>query len=430
MTDLVEDRIISEEYKIWKKNTPFMYDFMMTRAVEWPSPTVQWFPEVENFIEESKGTPYFAQRLLLGTNSQTEVNYLTIASVNLPAIVDRQQSDLYHMREDEFGAFSLFTDKYNYEMKIPHEGIVQTARYMPSNTDVIATKSDTDLFIFDISHCTEPEPTEEQAPIFDEELRDCEPIYEFTELNSAAELAWNPNKDAQLLTGFKTDQVAVWDIGRLSNGRRSSSAASSSRKTLKPTLKFSGHKEGAVVNDVAWHQLHPTIFGSATSEGELCLWDVRSTDTGRPSHRVAAHKFSVSCLQFSPFSESVLATASLDRSIALWDLRNLKVKLHSIRVREDTFHRIRWSPHYANLLGACNGDRRVYLFDLDRVFEEQTPDDAEEGPSTLLFSHNGHTSPIYDMAWNPKEELMVCSVSEDNIVQCWQVISKFLSTSK
>ncbi len=105
----MEDRIISEEYKIWKKNTPFMYDFMMTRAVEWPSPTVQWFPEVENFIEESKGTPYFAQRLLLGTNSQTEVNYLTIASVNLPAIVDRQQSDLYHMREDEFGAFSLFT---------------------------------------------------------------------------------------------------------------------------------------------------------------------------------------------------------------------------------------------------------------------------------------------------------------------------------
>lgn len=56
-------------------------------------------------------------------------------------------------------------------MKIPHEGIVQTARYMPSNTDVIATKSDTDLFIFDISHCTEPEPTEEQAPIFDEECK-------------------------------------------------------------------------------------------------------------------------------------------------------------------------------------------------------------------------------------------------------------------
>lgn len=82
---------------------------MMTRAVEWPSPTVQWFPEVVNFTEETKGTPYTAQRILLGTNSQTDVNYLTIASVNLPSIVDREQPDLYHMREDEFGAFSLYT---------------------------------------------------------------------------------------------------------------------------------------------------------------------------------------------------------------------------------------------------------------------------------------------------------------------------------
>lgn len=200
---------------------------------------------------------------------------------------------------------------------------------------------------------------------------------------------------------------------------------------MKPTIKFSGHK--GVVNDVAWHQLHETIFGSGSSEGELCLWDVRSTDTSRPSHRVSAHKFSVTCVEFNPFSEYLLATSSLDRSIALWDLRNLKVKLHSIRVREDAYHRIRWSPHYASILGACNGDRRIYLFDMDRIFEEQTPDDADEGPSTLLFSHNGHTSPIYDLDWNPNEELMVCSVSEDNIVQCWQVVSgvnRFLRLSK
>lgn len=44
--DTVEERVINEEYKIWKKNTPFLYDLVMTHALQWPSLTVQWLPEV------------------------------------------------------------------------------------------------------------------------------------------------------------------------------------------------------------------------------------------------------------------------------------------------------------------------------------------------------------------------------------------------
>lgn len=44
--DAVEERVINEEYKIWKKNTPFLYDIVMTHALEWPSLTAQWLPDV------------------------------------------------------------------------------------------------------------------------------------------------------------------------------------------------------------------------------------------------------------------------------------------------------------------------------------------------------------------------------------------------
>ena len=40
----VEVRLVNEEYKIWKKNTPFLYDLVVTHALEWPSLTVQWLP--------------------------------------------------------------------------------------------------------------------------------------------------------------------------------------------------------------------------------------------------------------------------------------------------------------------------------------------------------------------------------------------------
>lgn len=44
--DAIEERVINEEYKIWKKNTPFLYDLVMTHALEWPSLTAQWLPDV------------------------------------------------------------------------------------------------------------------------------------------------------------------------------------------------------------------------------------------------------------------------------------------------------------------------------------------------------------------------------------------------
>ena len=41
-----EEKMINEEYKIWKKNSPFLYDTVMTHSLEWPSLTVQWLPEI------------------------------------------------------------------------------------------------------------------------------------------------------------------------------------------------------------------------------------------------------------------------------------------------------------------------------------------------------------------------------------------------
>lgn len=43
---LNEERQINDDYKIWKKNSAFLYDLIMTHALEWPSLTVQWLPHV------------------------------------------------------------------------------------------------------------------------------------------------------------------------------------------------------------------------------------------------------------------------------------------------------------------------------------------------------------------------------------------------
>ena len=64
----------------------------------------------------------------------------------------------------------------------------------------------------------------------------------------------------------------------------------------------------------------------------------------------------------------------------------------------------------------------LFLF---RIDEEQTPQDAEDGPPTLLFIHGGHTSKISDFSCNPCEDWVIASVAEDNILQIWQMAENF-----
>lgn len=45
---VAEEKIINEEYKIWKKNAPYLYDLVVTHALEWPSLTAQWLPDIES----------------------------------------------------------------------------------------------------------------------------------------------------------------------------------------------------------------------------------------------------------------------------------------------------------------------------------------------------------------------------------------------
>lgn len=49
-------------------------------------------------------------------------------------------------------------------------------------------------------------------------------------------------------------------------------------------------------------------------------------------------------------------------------------------------------------------------------------------PSLLIgsshqFIHGGHTAKISDFSWNPVEPWVICSVSEDNIMQVWQMVN-------
>jgi len=69
-------------------------------------------------------------------------------------------------------------------------------------------------------------------------------------------------------------------------------------------------------------------------------------------------------------------------------------------------------------------DRRLLIWDLSMIGAEQSTLDKEEGPPELIFLHGGHTDKISDFSWNFHDPFVCASVSEDNILQIWQMVWK------
>uniref|UniRef100_A0AAY4CK21 Histone-binding protein RBBP4-like N-terminal domain-containing protein n=1 Tax=Denticeps clupeoides TaxID=299321 RepID=A0AAY4CK21_9TELE len=379
--DAVEERVINEEYKIWKKNTPFLYDLVMTHALEWPSLTAQWLPDVTR----PEGKDFSVHRLVLGTHTSDEQNHLVIASVQLPNDDAQFDTSHYDSEKGEFGGFGSVSGKIEIEIKINHEGEVNRARYMPQNPCII--------------HPSKPGKRSPEGGLWSvlEPQPEC---YRDVSLSSL----W------VMITISRCPQtICLWDI----------SAVPKEGKVVDAKTIFTGHT--AVVEDVSWHLLHESLFGSVADDQKLMIWDTRSNNTSKPSHAVDAHTAEVNCLSFNPYSEFILATGSADKTVALWDLRNLKLKLHSFESHKDEIFQVQWSPHNETILASSGTDRRLNVWDLSKIGEEQSPEDAEDGPPELLFIHGGHTAKISDFSWNPNEPWVICSVSEDNIMQVWQM---------
>ena len=175
---------------------------------------------------------------------------------------------------------------------------------------------------------------------------------------------------------------------------------------------FVGHASS--VEDIQWSPNERNVFASASSDGTVKVWDVRSK-SHKPAVSVTVSTTDVNVMSWSHQTAHLLATGAEDGQWAVWDLRQWKPTSNNNQslpapkpVASFNFHKeqissIEWHPTDDSIVAVAAGDNTLTLWDLAVELddeESQNSGDVKDVPPQLLFVH--YMAQVKECHWHPQ----------------------------
>lgn len=175
---------------------------------------------------------------------------------------------------------------------------------------------------------------------------------------------------------------------------------------------FAGHASS--VEDIQWSPNERNVFASASSDGTVKVWDVRSK-SHKPALSVTVSTTDVNVISWSHQTAHLLATGAEDGQWAVWDLRQWKRTPNNNQslatskpVASFSFHKeqitsIEWHPTDDSTVAVAAGDNTLTLWDLGVELddeESQNPGGVKDIPPQLLFVH--YMEQVKECHWHPQ----------------------------
>ncbi|POS87849.1 DUF1900-domain-containing protein [Erysiphe pulchra] len=146
---------------------------------------------------------------------------------------------------------------------------------------------------------------------------------------------------------------------------------------------FRGHT--APVLDTDWNPFNDHLIASGSDDGKVFLWQVPQdftlyTDAEEPVDvapysKLSGHSRKVGQVLFNPAAENILASASGDYTIKIWDIAN--EKSHLLLKHKDIVQSLSWSANGA-MLATTSRDKKLRVWDV-----------RQERPAHEVQGHNG-----------------------------------------
>ena len=177
------------------------------------------------------------------------------------------------------------------------------------------------------------------------------------------------------------------------------------------------HKDS--VEDVVFSPHDPNLLASASCDRSIKIWDMRMKTAEKQvtTFIMNGHESDINCLSWSTFSPTLIASGSDDCSFKTWDTRFVQNGCVSrVLWHQEPITAIGWDPYDAAQMAVSSEDNKLSIWDFSvEADEQQLVDQNEQSiPQQLVFLHQGQKN-IKDLKWHPSYKNLLVSTAENGI---------------
>jgi periodic tryptophan protein 1 len=236
-----------------------------------------------------------------------------------------------------------------------------------------------------------------------------------------------PSHGNFVAVGTMSPEIEVWDLDTVdsmyphailgqppsetpaeSNGDNGSSKKSKKKKK-KPKANDEFHIDAVLA--LAANRQHRNLLASASADKTVKLWDL---NTGKCAKSYTMHTDKVCALDWHPTESTVLLSGSYDRTVVATDMRAPDAEAPRWVLSADV-ERVRWDIHDPHFFYVTTEAGTVQYFDA------RTPPTSHDQPSKAVWTLQAHDSPASAFDINPVVPGFLVTGSEDKKVKLWDV---------
>uniref|UniRef100_A0A7C9CL02 Uncharacterized protein n=1 Tax=Opuntia streptacantha TaxID=393608 RepID=A0A7C9CL02_OPUST len=217
-----------------------------------------------------------------------------------------------------------------------------------------------------------------------------------------------------IAVGSMEPSIEIWDLDVIDEVEPSLVLGGVTEKKKKGKKKSIKYKEGSHTDSVlglAWNKEFRNILASASADKQVKLWDVA---TGKCSITMEHHKDKVQAVAFSHHVPQILLSGSFDHSVVLKDGRKPSHSGYRWSVTADV-ESLAWDPHTEHNFVVSLENGMIQGFDIRAATSNS---DSELKPSFTLHAHDKAASSI---SYNPVAPNLLASGSTDKMVKLWDL---------
>ncbi|VVB12529.1 unnamed protein product [Arabis nemorensis] len=220
-----------------------------------------------------------------------------------------------------------------------------------------------------------------------------------------------------------TPTIEIWDLDVRDEvlpcvqlGGKEETKMSKKKMSKKEKTKKQKYKEGSHTDSVlglAWNKEFRNILASASADKTVKVWDVA---TGTCKITMEHHTKEVQAVAWNHYSPEVILSGSFDQTVVLKDVRKPSHSGFKWSVMSDV-ESLAWDPHSEHSFVVSLEDGTVKGFDIRTA---ESGSDAELKPSFTLQAHDQDKG-VSSISYNISAPNLLATGSMDKTVKLWDL---------